>query len=195
MRYIYAIILLLFSIINLDAQEQKQSQDLYQGGNTATLGFDTNFSKTTYKPKGLGAESEFIDFRLNASPGYYLGDQLVLIMDIGIHFSKQDRFTGETKNINAIFGPVARYYFDGEPIAPFISAGYLFERGKNDGTKTKGNYISLGCGGSFMVGNNIALEAELNYNFGPYEDRYNMVVVDYKYRQTLLRIGARYFFE
>jgi len=195
MKYIYVIILLLSSTLIIQAQNQNQSEIGYQGGNTATLGVDINFDTKTYNPKGLGAESQFTDLRVNASPGYYLGEQLVLIVDIGIHFSKSDRFSGETKNINAVFGPVARYYFDGETIAPFLSAGYLFERGKNDGTRLKGNYISLGAGGSFMLCENIALEAELNYNFGTYEDRYDSVVFDYKYRQTLVRIGARYFFE
>jgi hypothetical protein len=128
-----------------------------QGGWLVGATSDLGFSSTSYDGGGDNQTA----FGIGGQAGYFLMDNLVAGLNVGLSSSKQGDAKGSTTSI----GPFARYYVNGTFFlgAGFSAASSKFDPGTGE-TKTTFNVLEFEGGYPIWIVDNVAIEPALNYS-------------------------------
>jgi opacity protein-like surface antigen len=179
------IILFLCICWQMNAQIQK---------GTRTLGGSVGFSSTTatstttltgYPTKESSSSSSYLS--LAPKGGIMLTDNVMVGAEIDFSISGRGGQSSSTTTIGLL--PFGRYYFPaGDKFYVFGEFALGFGSSSNGSASASVTTWHIGPGASYFIKDNIAIEAELNFNSTKYKDASQAI------NTTTLGIGLQFYF-
>jgi hypothetical protein len=157
MKKIYFSLILLATVLCGFSQTEKGSVLL--GGN---IGFTSTSSTTGGQ---FGFHSNFSDFTLNPMIGIFPVNNFAIILNTNFETATRTENGISSSGHTLTIGPLLRYYFPtSQSVKFFGGAGVEFGSG-SDGYPTSTMY-QIQAGPAFFIGHILALEFNVNYQFG-----------------------------
>ena len=129
------------------------------------IGASTNLSFSTLNVDGQ--EDNSSTFSLGGNTGYFLVDDLAVLLTVGFVSTKQGSFS----STNFRIGPALRYY---ATQSLFVSTGFGYNTSRTESGASTGSFSStsfgFGAGYALWVSEIIAIEPSISYLFNTSED-------------------------
>ena len=176
------------------------------GSDLMSMGYSTEKEKSDKPGFEESEPNKTLCFNLNPKAGYFVHNNLLVGLDVGVAYSKKLFETGEyafnEKTTLSCAGPFIRYYFQAKIAKPFLEITSLFGTLKNkyayiDGTYgSKSSIISFGGGAglSAPIGKKVSFDFIAGYNSmtvkdldnNPDNDRTVFGTIGFKLGSTIL---------
>jgi outer membrane protein len=182
------LLLVLISFTALSTYGQFTKGTRIVGVNIGSVGFNAN--NTSFDQDGVGVSTSttnFINFSLTPSMGWFINENIVIGANLGVNFQNRNYKAGsfadsKTNDLTFGLGGYGRYYFGASGFMPYgqVSLGGAFGSGKGTGNSKNSSYsdkweenkkgifnLSAGAllGLTKMVNKNIGLDLGLGYSF------------------------------
>ena len=135
-------------------------------------------------------DDTIIIFALSPNVGYFFIDNIYTSLLLSYSYYS----SGSNSSNLYGFGPMVRYYFNGEKLHPYLGASYLYNYYKYDNSsKNSSSDYTLMIGADYFVTKYFAFEASADYTFRNNHSESGSFSNDRKSKLFNLSIGARYF--
>ena len=175
---------IIFIVVFLFIPNLTWSQSSIQKG-TFSLGGNISFTSNYEESSDLNSTI----FIFNPRFDYFVINNL----SFGLMLNFQNTSFAGHNNSSWGIGPWARYYFEVQPIKPFLGIGYSFAQQNSSisDDKIKQNNIILSLGADYFLTNDVALETIISYTFMniKYPQSYSIYYSDLKTQRKALSIG------